>query len=181
MYSVLSQSWLAGLCCTSLVTGDVGMSWLAVRALHSDLLLLTTECLQATLSFGSSSSWDGPVHPASTFTVTVSSHFIMDLKERATTKEIKCEPTQTTAAKLFPSKSPATAKVSLLVVSRSYLLQLYCFTSSVIVGHQADLAGWAYLVLTPAEKSLYQPSVFQEVKACNSLWYTNLHFCLCTD
>ncbi len=75
----------------------------------------------------------------------------MDLKERATTKEIKCEPTQTTAAKLFPSESPATAKVSLLVVSRSYLLQLYCFTSSVIVGHQTDLAGRAYLVLTPAE------------------------------
>ncbi len=54
-----------------LSTGDVCTSWFAVRALRSDSPLLTAECLQATLSVGSSLSWDEPVY--STFPATVSS------------------------------------------------------------------------------------------------------------
>ncbi len=97
-----------------LATGGVGTSWLAVHALGSDSSLPTTECLQATLSVGLTSSWDGAVYSAATFPATVWSQFKLDLRERATTNEIKHEPAQTSAEDLLPSASHATANVSLL-------------------------------------------------------------------
>ncbi len=59
------------------------------------------------------SSCDEAVYSAATFPASVSSEFKMDLKERATTNEIKCEPVQTAVADLLP-ESHATANVSLL-------------------------------------------------------------------
>ncbi len=56
----------------------------------------------------------GPVYSAATFPAAVWSQFKLDLKERETTKEIKCGPTQTAAADLLPNESHATANVSLL-------------------------------------------------------------------
>ncbi len=97
-----------------IATGVVCASWWAVRALRSDSPLPTTECRQATTSFGSSSSWDGTVQSAATFPATVSSRFKLALKERAATNEIKCEPTLTATGKPFPGESYATANVSLL-------------------------------------------------------------------
>ncbi len=85
-----------------LAAGDDGMSCLAVPALRSDSPLPTTECLQVTPSFSSSSNWDRPVYSAATFPGTVSSQFKLDLKERATTNEMKCEPGQKGTLKLFP-------------------------------------------------------------------------------
>ncbi len=78
-----------------LVTGDIGTSWLAVCALCSDSPLPTTECLQATPSAGSSSSWDRSVYSAATFPATISSQFRLNLQERATINKIICEPEQT--------------------------------------------------------------------------------------
>ncbi len=92
-------------------TGEVGMSWLAHRALTH---LCQQHCLQATASVDLSSSWDGPVHSATTFPATLSSQFKLDLKESATTNEVKQEPAQTTAAELLRNESHATANVSLL-------------------------------------------------------------------
>ncbi len=73
-----------------LVTGDVGASWLAARAVRSDSPLPTTEGLQATLPVSSTSSWDRPVHSAAIFPATISSRFRLDLKKRPTTNEIRC-------------------------------------------------------------------------------------------
>ncbi len=44
----------------------------------------------------------------------VSFRLKLDLKEKATTDEIKCEPARMAAEKLFPNESHATANVSLL-------------------------------------------------------------------
>ncbi len=52
------------------------------------------------------------------FPATVSSRFKLDLKERATTNKIKCEPVQMAAVKLLPNKTHATANVSLLACSQ---------------------------------------------------------------
>ncbi len=71
-----------------LVTGDVGMSWLAVHALRSDSPLPATERLQTTPSVGSSSSWDRPVYSAATFPATVWSQFRLDFRER---QQRKCD------------------------------------------------------------------------------------------
>ncbi len=92
-------------------TCNVGARWLAHCALTH---LCQRKCLQATTSVGSSSSWDGPIYSAATFTATVSSQFKLDLKETATAKEIKRKPAQTAAVDLPPNKSRATANVSLL-------------------------------------------------------------------
>ncbi len=75
-----------------LATGDVGMGWLAVCVLCFDSPLLTTECLQCLQVKPSSSSWDGPVYSAAAFPSIISSHFKLDLKQRATANKVKCEP-----------------------------------------------------------------------------------------
>ncbi len=69
-----------------LVTGDIGASWLAVCAFHSDSPLPTTECLQVTPSAGSSSSWDWAVYSAATFPAAVWSQAGL---KRETTNEVK--------------------------------------------------------------------------------------------
>ncbi len=76
-----------------LATDDVGMSWLAHCALTRQ-----QHCLQATPSVSSNSSCDGLVYCAATFPATVWSQFKLDLKERETTNEIKCEPALMAAA-----------------------------------------------------------------------------------
>ncbi len=85
-----------------------------ISSLCSDSPLLTTECLQATPSVNSRSSWDGPVYSAATFPVIVSSQFKLDLKERETTNIIKREPEQMSAVELLSNESYATANISLL-------------------------------------------------------------------
>ncbi len=99
-----------------LATGDFDTSWLAVGCvLHFDSPLSTTEYLQATASV--SSSWDGPVYSAATFSASVWSQFKLDLKERETTNEIKLELEQEQgaegAAKFLPNESQATANVQM--------------------------------------------------------------------
>ncbi len=74
--------------------------------------LPTTECLQATPSVGS--SWDGPVYSTATYPVTVSSRFKLDLKERATTIEIKPKLAKMAAAEFLFNQCHATASASLL-------------------------------------------------------------------
>ncbi len=77
------------ICCSMLrflATGDDSMSWWAVCVSRSGSPLLT-ECLQATPSFSSSSTWDGRVYSAATFPATVSSQFKLELKKRKTTTE----------------------------------------------------------------------------------------------
>ncbi len=95
-----------------LVTGEVSMSWLVVCALRSDSPLSPTECLQVTPSVGS--SWDGPVYSTATYPVTVSSRFKLDLKERATTIEIKPKLAKMAAAEFLFNQCHATASASLL-------------------------------------------------------------------
>ncbi len=94
-----------------LVTGDVGRSWLAHRA-------LTRLC--------------SPVYSTATFTAAVSSQFKLDLKERVTTNEIKRELAQTAAADLLPSGSHATANVSLLARLQK-LSTAACFAKQVLM------------------------------------------------
>ncbi len=62
-------------------TSNIVTSWLAVCVLHFDSPQPTTDCLLATPSVGSSSSWDRPVYSAATFTATVLSWFKLALKE----------------------------------------------------------------------------------------------------
>ncbi len=78
-----------------------------------DWPLSITECLQATPSVSSSSSWDRPVYSAATFPATVWSQFKLDFKERATTNKIKHELEPTAAVDLLCNKRHATANVSL--------------------------------------------------------------------
>ncbi len=91
-------------------TDDVGMSWLAVRALRSGSPLLTAECLQAAPQTRAEMDQFTPLQlsPA-----TVRSQLKRNLKGGATTNEIKGELAQTAAAKLLPNDSYATANVSL--------------------------------------------------------------------
>ncbi len=90
----------------------------------SDLPLPTTECL----SVGSSLSWDGPVYSAATLPAMVWPQFRLDLKERETTNEIKCEVAQTAAADLLPNESHITANISLLA-------RYFYFYSSMAFGY----------------------------------------------
>ncbi len=86
---------------------------------HSDLIsspcsdspLPTTECLQITTSFSSSSSWDGAVYCAATFPATVSSQFKLDLEKKSVNKRNKA---WAGTNDLLPNGSHATANVSLV-------------------------------------------------------------------
>ncbi len=96
-----------------LATGDAITCWLAQCALTR---LCQQQCLQAASSVGSSWSWDGSVYsfccnfPCNCF-VSVQTGL---KRENKTSNEIKCEPAQSAAVKLFRNESHATAKASLL-------------------------------------------------------------------
>ncbi len=96
-----------------LVRGDVSMSWSSHRALTH---LCQQQCLQARLSVGLSSCWHRPINSTVTFPATISSQFKLDVKERATTNEIKRLPVQTAAANLLPRESYAKANICLLAL-----------------------------------------------------------------
>ncbi len=84
----------------SLATGDVGMSWWAVRTLRTDSPLQTQEGLQATLSVSASSSWDS----TATFPSTVSSQFKLDLKRERTKKRNKMQAGANGSSKVVPQQ-----------------------------------------------------------------------------
>ncbi len=140
-HSLYSLSWLAGpRYAPQWQVTSVRADWLFVSYALTRLWM-TTKCLQALPSIGSSSSWDGPVYSAATFPATVWSQFKLDRekRERQQTK-IKCDPEQKqgeeAAAELLPSKSHATVKVSLLakVTNCSFKFVLWRANTLVMLG-----------------------------------------------